>query len=177
MKRILFIMVALLFAATSCENLENSKVPTDHFDVNLEISDPEGLIGSDAVVKMETLSSVHEGFESQFQQSKTRIDGNTVIIPGCLTGSVASSSDLNGYLWLGETRLQCEIYGKDESKPVVTLTLYIEGKEVKADNDSYCTPTMVKAEVSTSGYECVLTPNKWDSRTSTTAMLRVLKSK
>ena len=83
----------------------------------------------------------------------------------------SKGTDLNGFTWQGETELEGVIKNKENTQ--IRLKLYVKGDTIEENGDKYCTPTIVRAEISDDNYTEELIPNKWKNRLSSEAVLKI----
>lgn len=167
---ILLAAIICTFCLASCDHKPDQTTPTSAVTLKMEFSnfklDKNGISAELKCVK----SQQSEAFVN-YSTKTTGKDSIEAIEYNYITLVDSKGTDFNGFTWQGETELEGVIKNKENTQ--IRLKLYVKGDTIDENGDKYCTPTIVRAEISDDNYTGELIPNKWKNRLSSEAVLKI----
>ena len=79
----------------------------------------------------------------------------------------------DGFGWIGTTEIECSFATDGPDSKSLRFKLYVEGSTTSDGSEPICTAVIQNAEILEGDFTCTLTPNTWDGRTSTEAVLSI----
>lgn len=167
----LLISAAAVSALASCENRENSKVPVDN--ISLSVICDGFTLGDDSTGSVECVSYGERGTDFRYDIHRRKgQDADTLHLDFLMLDKENNPHD--GFGWLGTTEIECSFATDEPDSKSLQFKLYVEGSTVSDGSEPICTAVIQNAEIIEGDFTCTLTPNTWDSRTSTEAVLRIM---
>lgn len=170
-KVVLTVFVAAAFALISCENRLNSKVPVEN--IILSVICDGFTLGDDSTCSVECVSYGKRGTDFRYDIHRRKgQDADTLHLDFLMLDKENNPHD--GFGWLGTTEIECSFATDEPDSKSLQFKLYVEGSTVSDGSEPICTAVIQNAEIIEGDFTCTLTPNTWDSRTSTEAVLRIM---
>lgn len=171
MKKVIFIVfVAAASALVSCEYRENSKVPVEN--ISLFVICEGFTLGDDSTGTVECVAYGERGTDFNYDINRHKgLDADTLYYTFDMLDKENNPHD--GFGWLGTTEIECSFATDEPESKSLRFKLHVEGSTASDGSEPICTAVIQNAEILEGDFTCTLTPNTWDGRTSTEAVLRI----